>query len=370
MIDSKKGQAMQPPFSYMLDNFLLARDNLQQNNKSAHWDIFPSDYEKAITTTSAWPTFMRNSLSLGFNDDIASVSNTRWDNSGDGGKSKKIDHDFDELIEATITDEKHQKTILNLAQAIITLAGFDFFLKYLASDVGSPATLETKYSPDGKQTQTFAVNGNDISILYYFYQINRTFKATCKSNSPLIVEIGGGYGGLITKIKRSIPGARCIMLDLPEVTAVQTYYLYNEFPDKKFFYYNDWLERGSSIFEEDFDYLIAPGWMISHIPDVSVDLVINMRSMMEMTNSVISFYFKEIQRITMVGGLFTCFNRYYKTTAGEPVLLKHYPFDDYWKIILSQSSIIQSGIHDLIVQRQFRKNFFPIRETLKSLPPI
>ena len=50
--------------------------------------------------------------------------------------------------------------------------------------------------------------------------------------------------------------------------------------------------------------------------------------------------------------------------------LKNYPFDDYWQIVISQTSTIQPNVHDLIVRRQAEKNNFPIAEALKSLPPL
>ena len=87
----------------------------------------------------------------------------------------------------------------------------------------------------------------------------------------------------MAKMKKAFSGARCILLDLPDFLPVQIYYLNNVFPGYRFLYYRDWLERGSSIFEEDFDFLIAPNWMIKDIPEVSVDQVINMRSMMAMS---------------------------------------------------------------------------------------
>ena len=118
--------------------------------------------------------------------------------------------------------------------------------------------------------------------------------------------------------------------------------------------------------------------MIKDIPEVSVDQVINMRSMMEMSSSVVASDFKEIQRITKIGGLFACFNRYEKDfrewkdipgSSGELNLLKNYPFDDYWQIVISQTSLVQAQIHDLILRRQAEKNLFPVTEALKSLPP-
>ena len=101
------------------------------------------------------------------------------------------------------------------------------------------------------------------------------------------------------------------------------------------------------------------------MPDGSVDLIVNVRSMMEMTPEVIDFYFSQIQRAVPVGGLFSCCNRYMKLTA-----LKNYPFDDRWRTIVSQTPIIQTQMHELIVERTKKPQAFPVKEALKSLMPF
>ena len=88
--------------------------------------------------------------------------------------------------------------------------------------------------------------------------------------------------------------------------------------------------------------------------------------MMEMTTTMLDFYFKHIQRIVLEEGIFVCITRYIKGN----IILKEYPFDIYWKILLSQTSHIQNHIHQLILQRQKSKNSISISETLKNYPPL
>ena len=102
----------------------------------------------------------------------------------------------------------------------------------------------------------------------------------------------------------------------------------------------------------------------------NIDLIINMRSMMEMTSPIIKYYFDNIHRTIKNRGLFACFNRYIKKTSGEDIILKNYPFDKFWSIVISQTSMFQNHIHDLILKRQTVKEIFPITERLKSLPPF
>ena len=56
--------------------------------------------------------------------------------------------------------------------------------------------------------------------------------------------------------------------------------------------------------------------------------------------------------------------------SGEISTLKLYPYDDYWSILISQSSILQNNIHDLITKREDVKMDLTVSEALKSLPPF
>lgn len=359
------------PFQSMLENFVLAQESRPDGEgKSKHWDVFPADYEKAITTTTAWPTFLRNALSLGFNDDLMEWDNARWTDPNSEAALKRKNHDYSPLIEGASQAPNIQKSVALQIKLLFSLCGYEFFMKFKASDVGSPVTYSVKREGADKSHSLIAVNYHDLSVLYYFYQTLRVQMAVCQTNAPLIVEIGGGFGGFMAKMKKAYPNSRCVLLDLPELSAVQSYYLHEEFPGRKFLYLSDWEEHGTAIFDQEFDFLIAPGWKIEDIPEKQADLVINSRSMMEMTHSVIAMYFENIQRITKNGGLFACFNRYIKSSAGENIALKQYPFDSYWRVLVSQSSVIQNHIHDLIVQRQSQKNIFSVREMMKTLPPF
>ena len=126
--------------------------------------------------------------------------------------------------------------------------------------------------------------------------------------------------------------------------------------------YND------DIFMKDFDFLILPGEIFNKLPNEFLDIVINVRSMMEMKVETIQFYFDVIHRSLKEKGLFACFNRYIKNSSGEKIILKNYPFDENWSIEISQNSAIQNHIHDLILRRNFKEQF-KITEKLKSLPP-
>ena len=247
----------------------------------------------------------------------------------------------------------------------MTICGIEFVLSNLAPDTGSPSTFDFNYKKSEPATAiSFKANYYDLGMIYYIWQIYRVAKMYLRK-SATIVEIGGGFGGMLAKMKDLFPDTKCIMFDLPEVNVCQTYYLSQRYPNARILGFKDFVQRGPVIFEEKADFLILPGWLIQEMPDGTVDLVVNARSMMEMTPEIIDFYFYQIQRAVPVGGLFANYNRYMKLTA-----FKNYPYDDRWRTIVSQTSILQPLLHELIVERTKTPQAFPVKEALKSLMPF
>ena len=368
---NKIKKTLPKPFSDMLENFNLAKETIPPSRqKSNHWDVFPEDYEKSMEEIEAWKTFLRNPLSLGFNDVLVNYDNSRFNESkkykGIDAWQNRKNHNYSDLIEDFNSNPEDEKLVTNIVSTLFSLSGADFVKNYsLDSEIGSPQ----KFLISSK-LGSFHCNLHDLLLIYYFWQISRAADIFFETDSPVIAEIGPGYGGLITKTKKRYPKARIILFDLPEPGAVQTYYIYNTYPNSKILYLKDLLERGNKVFDEEFDFMILPGWMINQVPDKYFDLVINMRSMMEMSLNIIDYYFNHIHRSVKNNGLFACHNRYHKKPHGEEeIMMKHYPFDEYWIPVISQTSVLQGHIHDLILKRQDRKSDFHIKDILKSLPP-
>jgi len=364
------------PYMHMLENYKLASENITEEQKSFHWDVFPKYYEKAIESIDAWRTFLRNPLSLGFNDALLNFDNTRWQKNkvykGVDAWERKRQHDYRELINEIITDKNDRQKTLNLINLLFSICGPEFVLDNFQSDIGSPSKISfsMKSKNEKEKPNNFYCNYHDLGNIYYFWQISRTVDSLIKNDSPTFIEIGAGYGGIISKLKKRYPKSRCVLFDLPELSAVQTYYINSEFPNAKIFYYKDLLNVGNDLFSSNFDFLILPGVTFERLPSNYIDLIINMRSMMEMSSTIIKYYFDNIHRAIKNNGLFVCFNRYIKESSGEKIILKNYPFDKFWSIVISQTSIFQNHLHDLILKRKTEKDDFPIADRLKSLPPF
>lgn len=216
------------------------------------------------------------------------------------------------------------------------------------------------------------IDPGDIHLINFFYELEKN--VFNKSNIEIICEIGGGYGGLAEKILRQ-KKCKYILIDLPETNALSTYYLSNNFIDKKILIYSDIKNNcidDKDLYQNDI-IIITPNVKIKNI---EFDLFINTRSMMEMKSSTIKKYFELIQNQLSENGYFYNVNRYIKFRAGEAIFLKDYPYDDKWKVINSSKSFNQEWIHQLITQRQQNSsNLIKIelkkimKETKKYLQP-
>jgi len=186
---------------------------------------------------------------------------------------------------------------------------------------------------------------HELFHIKYIYDLKNFISLTKKS---IICEIGPGYGSMIAKLKKKY-NSKIILIDLPEANFISHYYLKLIFPDKKFFTSKDIKENVSKNDILKNDIIILCPW--DNLPDLKIDLFINSRSMMEMTKDTILSYFKQIHNLTKIGGYFLCINRYYKDTVGYPVEMNNYPYDNFWKVLISKTSWMQNHIHFLLTKR-------------------
>lgn len=136
-----------------------------------------------------------------------------------------------------------------------------------------------------------------------------------------ITEIGPGFGGLVAMLRRLYPGMTFDLIDLPDQRRIQHYYLSETVGTEGI----NWIE-----------------------PDEArkSDVVVNIRSMMEMENTQIREYFRLIHGV-IEPDLFYCVNRY----AKRKTRLKDYPFGDEWTIKVSRTLIFETTIHEFLLKR-------------------
>ena len=170
----------------------------------------------------------------------------------------------------------------------------------------------------------------------------------------VICEIGPGYGCLASKVLKKTK-AKMILIDLPEANFLSYYFLSKLFPKKKIFVSEDYKHKKLDKKNlKKYDIFILTPW--DKFPNLKVDLFINTRSMMEMNFDTIQKYFYLIYKKIKKNGYFLCVNRYYKDTVGYPIELINYPFDEFWKVLISKPSWYQKHIHFLLLKRSAIKN--------------
>lgn len=129
------------------------------------------------------------------------------------------------------------------------------------------------------------------------------------SKKRVILDIGGGYGGLCAILKRYAPGHCYVLTDLPEVTLIAAYYLRYIFPDAKISFYDDMTASGYAAAVEESDFLILPAGALSGVEEKSVDLVITTASLGFLSETYLSYYMGEIDRVLKDGGYFYSVNK-------------------------------------------------------------
>jgi len=142
------------------------------------------------------------------------------------------------------------------------------------------------------------LNSRVLRYAYYSSQIKtHTNLNTDKQN--FILDIGGGYGGLVRLLKNIYCKSTFVLVELPELCMLSNFFLKKCFPNKKIGLVNDFINK-KEITSEDlnkFDFVVLPQSFMELFSDNLFDLVINTTSLGEMTEKTQNFYINNIERI-------------------------------------------------------------------------
>ena len=278
------------PFATIAKNFRLSKSFERKKLISKHWNVFNLNFDKIITDERIWERMLRNALTLGFNDNLLNVSNKRFSNTDDHLWTRLRSGNYEDLI-FDVHDEDKERIKLHkkVFMATIKFTDLKFALQNTLSDVGSPVAV--KFKTDGSfGVNEIPCNLHDVCDIQHCWQVLKSVESVSLPEEPLFCEIGAGYGGLPTKICNNIPNARYVIIDLPEVNAIQTYYLSKVFPKDTILGFQDFRRLGNQILKENFKFLILPTWTIGDLfKEQEVDVFINISSMMEMNATTLKF---------------------------------------------------------------------------------
>lgn len=116
------------------------------------------------------------------------------------------------------------------------------------------------------------------------------------ANNPVVCEIGSGLGGQAHAVLSNSPRALTyILIDLPEVLIVASYFLMAALPEKRFLLYGE--ERLDSNKLEQYDVILIPNFVLPQLGHETVDLFFNNSSFTEMDSETVKEYLRQIERI-------------------------------------------------------------------------
>lgn len=323
--------------------------NSIEYKKQDHWDLYKEKFFKILSNFKTMNSFRSNGIS--------NMLET-------GLPSQDLDKVLEGLNYETNYNQFEKNDILKRFSELKIMFGDELDEIHFNSLIGNPR--KHKHEVNG---QTYNLNFDDLYHVYSAAQILRTSRFLKKDNKiTKILEIGGGYGNLASKLKKLFPKVKYIIVDLPEVLLIQNYYLSSSFKDSKIINLIDKSNFSKTIIaDKDFDFLLVPFNLYKKI-NFEFDLVINTRSFGEMPKEVLEDYFDLIQNNIEEGSLFYTTNRYVFTKSKDKNKLRDYPFDENWKIIISQPQWLQSHLHEFLLKRTSQKQDIPIQFILKTFP--
>lgn len=126
----------------------------------------------------------------------------------------------------------------------------------------------------------------------------------------IILDIGVGFGGSARLLNYYHANSTQILLDLPETLVLTAYYIKYNFPHKKIALLEDIYPHLDRLHEliEMYDFIIVPPFVLEHLANNSVDLVMNVASLAFMSKSYLDHYLKETNRVLKEHGHFYSLN--------------------------------------------------------------
>ncbi|MDP6445530.1 MAG: putative sugar O-methyltransferase, partial [Pirellulaceae bacterium] len=144
---------------------------------------------------------------------------------------------------------------------------------------------------------------------------------------PLIVEIGGGYGGAPYFFLRDRPAATYVDFDLPETLVLAAYYLLCCFPDRQVLLYGEEATPQGEAWKDQAAVLM-PNFALPELADQSVDVFFNSFSFSEVPWETLVEYMGQVQRVVKSYFLHNNMDRRGVVNRGfERIPASRYPLD-------------------------------------------
>jgi putative sugar O-methyltransferase len=141
---------------------------------------------------------------------------------------------------------------------------------------------------------------------------------------PVVVEIGGGYGGFAYYLNGGPGSLTYLNFDIPESLVISSYFLSLLFPNKRIALYNYSTKAIDTGFLSAHDIVLMPNFVLPHLAEGIADVSLNTISMSEMEHATIEEYYRQIER--------TCRGYFYMENLACAPSYKGFPVDTFPKL--------------------------------------
>jgi hypothetical protein len=159
--------------------------------------------------------------------------------------------------------------------------------KFSLQDLKGPRTG----NPFGIKLEDILVRTGSEYQHYCAHRIGRLL-----SGNDMVVEIGGGYGGMAYYLLRDYPQLTYIGFDLPETIALASYYLLKAFPEKRFLLCGE-----ESLTEENlgsYDVVLLPVSELPAMPSGFANLTFSSHAISDLSSIALIEYIRRVANIT------------------------------------------------------------------------
>lgn len=339
----------------MRENLSSIFDRLRSNSESivysSYWEHLDNvAIQDVYKSREIVDTFLRRNIAIGLVDYSLRLGSDKWE------RKSKASAELMRLTEECVTQEvalgAHIKIYLDLFEGLN-------FINYLGNDTCAPyQTLRfvTKLS-------TVDTHSHELAHLYFALRVLTLSGGTTES----LLEIGGGYGGLIEKLLAlNLKFKNIFLVDLPENLTLAYQYLSSNILTNR---YNVSLKLFDSneILDTNFSTIyFVPYDLLYNLP--KINFVVNTRSLQEMDDSSVALYFETIQNKLLLDGIFFNMNRLGKFgSESERRVFKEFSYDANWQTICSMPSCQPKTWE--FVTRRLPSPSRTFLSDLKSIPP-
>jgi hypothetical protein len=154
-----------------------------------------------------------------------------------------------------------------------------------------------------KMPQQFGIKVGDMRLTYTYatrYQryITNLYNLGVltelrKQDTPIVLEIGGGFGPVAEAVLRCLPGAKCVLIDIPAVLWMAANFLLIARPDLKQYIYDPADADAFSVAQglAEADIVLLPHYKQDALAELPrIDLALNLYSFQEMSQENVESY--------------------------------------------------------------------------------